>query len=219
MPATSRHAGREHRSRANSRIGGVLTALLGLCVTLCATSTLPASAAQPRSSCSGTALARPGCLRTSSLDQASYEEAEETEEETPEGGEEAATAEVEAEEAEGGESVLPTSASDGSIVISHLKLTSRATAALTQRLPSASSIGFSFTLSAPASLHVAIVRQTSTGGHKRWTMLPDSLTLSVGEGHTSRSLKGHNHLSAGRYRLTVKPTGGRSRSIYLSVRR
>jgi hypothetical protein len=48
-------------------------------------------------------------------------------------------------------------------------------------------------------------------------MLPDSLVLSLSQGHVARSLKGHNHLSAGRYRLTVKPTGGRSRSIYLSV--
>jgi hypothetical protein len=190
-----------------------------LCVMLCAGSTLSASAAQPRSSRSDAAIAQAGYLRTFPLARASDEEAEEQEEEMPEGGEEAATAEVEAEEAEGGEAVLPTSASASSIVISQLKLTPRATAALTQRLPSASSIGFSFTLSAPASLHVAIVRQASTSGSKRWATLPDSLTLSVGQGHVSRSLKGHNHLSAGRYRLTLKPAGGRSRSIYLSVRR
>jgi hypothetical protein len=158
-------------------------------------------------------------MPASPLTLANYAEAEEAEEEMPEGGEEAASAEVQAEEAEGGEAVLPTSASDGSIVISQLKLTSRATSALTQRQPSASSICFSFTLSAPASLHVVIVRQTSTGGHKRWTVLPDSLTLSVGQGHANRSLKGHNHLQAGRYRLTLKPAGGHSRSIYLSVRR
>ncbi|HXC46059.1 MAG TPA: hypothetical protein VNU24_05590, partial [Solirubrobacteraceae bacterium] len=113
----------------------------------------------------------------------------------------------------------PSGSSAGSIVISQLKLTSRTTAALARALPSASSIGFSFMLNAAARLHVAIVRETSTGGHKRWTLLPDSLALSAGQGHVSRSLKAHNHLSAGRYRLTVKPTGGRSRSIYLSVRR
>ena len=50
-----------------------------------------------------------------------------------------------------------------------------------------------------------------------WDVLPDSLTLSSAHGHVARSLKGHNRLLAGRYRLTVKPTGGRSRSIYISV--
>ena len=48
-------------------------------------------------------------------------------------------------------------------------------------------------------------------------MLPDSLSLSLTQGHVARSLKGHNHLQVGRYRLTVKPAGGHSRSIYLSV--
>ncbi|HXC46289.1 MAG TPA: hypothetical protein VNU24_06755, partial [Solirubrobacteraceae bacterium] len=79
----------------------MLTALLGLCLTLCATSALPASAAQARSSCSGVALVQPGCPLASPLAQTSFEETEEAEEEMPEGGEEAATAEVEAEEAEG----------------------------------------------------------------------------------------------------------------------
>ncbi len=146
-------------------------------------------------------------------------EAEEPEEELQEGGEEAATAEVEAEEGEEGEDASPAtgSKSANSVAVSHLELTTRATAALARRLPSASAIAFSFMLSATANVRVTIVRQTSTGGHKHWATLPDSLTLSLTQGHVARSLKGRNHLSSGRYRLTVKPTGGRSRSIYLSV--
>jgi uncharacterized protein involved in type VI secretion and phage assembly len=153
------------------------------------------------------------------LAHTSDSEAEEAEEEPQEGAEEAATAEVEAEEAEGGEDASPATDSDGadSVAVSHLQLTARASAALARRLPAASAVAFSFTLSAAAEVRVTIVRQTSTGGRKRWDTLPDSLTLSLTRGHVTRSLKGRNHLSPGRYRLTVKPTGSQSRSIYLSV--
>jgi hypothetical protein len=153
------------------------------------------------------------------LADTSNSEAEEAEEEPQEGAEEAATAEVEAEEAEDGEETSPASGADnaGSVAVSNLKLTARATAALAHRLPTASAVAFSFTLSARADVHVTIVRQTSSGGHKHWATLPDSLALSLTQGHVARSLRGRNHLSPGRYRLTVKPTDGHSRSIYLSV--
>lgn len=206
----------ERGSRTASQVGGLLVALSCLCAMLCATTTSPAAAAgQPRSFCSP----QHGCTRTAVLAHTSDGEAEEVEEEPQEGAEEAATAEVEAEEAEDGEETSPTTGSDSaaSVTISHLELTARATAALARRLPTASAIAFSFTLSASADVHVAIVRQTSTGGHKHWATLPDSLTLSLTQGHQARSLKGRNHLPPGRYRLTVQPTGGRSRSIYLSV--
>ena len=84
-------------------------------------------------------------------------------------------------------------------------------------MPPASAVAFSFTLSARATVHVTIVRQASTDGSKHWDTLPDSLTLSLSHGHVARSLKGRNHLSPGRYRLTVKPADGHSRSIYLGV--
>jgi len=210
-----REAGKR-KSRAVSQVGVLLMALLCLCVMLCGTITSPAVAArQAGTACS----ARHGCARTAVLANTSDSEGEETEEEAQEGEEEAATAEVEAEEAEGEEDVSPTTGSDSadSVSVSNLKLTARATAALAHRLPPASAIAFSFTLSARANVHVTIVRQTSTGGRKHWDALPDSLALPLAQGHVARSLRGRNHLSAGRYRLTVKPTGGHSRSIYLSV--
>lgn len=193
-------------------------ALLGLCVMLCGTLAVPASAvAQPGPSCSTLKVTQGSC--TPVFAHTSDSEAEEAEEEPQEGEEEAATAEVEAEEAEDGEDISPTTGSDGSgsAAVSSLKLTARATAALTHRLPTASAIAFSFTLSARADVHVTIVRQTGSGGREHWATLADSLTLSLRGGHVARSLKGRNHLSPGRYRLTVKPTGGHSRSIYLSV--
>jgi hypothetical protein len=216
IAAACTHKAGERESRAALRMSGLLVALLCLCAMLCATTTSRATAAgQPRSFCSP----QHGCTRTAVLAHTSDSEAEELEEEPQEGAEEAATAEVEAEEAEDGEETSPATSSDNanSVAVAHLELTARATAALARRLPSASAIAFSFTLSATADVRVTIVRQTSTGGHKHWATLPDSLTLSLTQGHVARSLKGRNHLSPGRYRLTVKPAGGRSRSIYLSV--
>jgi hypothetical protein len=207
----------DRKSLAASRVGGLLVVLSCLCAMLCATTTSPAAAAgQPRSFCAS----RHGCTRTAVLAHTSDSEAEELEgEELQEGSEEAATAEVEAEEAEDSEATSPTNGANSahSVAVSHLQLTARATAALARRLPAASAVAFSFTLSATADVHVTIVRQTSTGGRKRWDTLPDSLTLSLTQGHVARSLRGRNHLSPGRYRLTVNPTGGHSRSIYLSV--
>jgi hypothetical protein len=97
-------------------------------------------------------------------------------------------------------------------------LTAKATAALRHGKAPASAVEFSFVLSAPAKLYVTLVEQTSSHGHKSWTMLPDSLTTTAGKGRASGRLTGHNRLSAGRYRLTLKPSSGRSRSIYLTVR-
>lgn len=204
----------ERDSSAASQVGVLLVTLLCLCVTLCVTTTPRAAAAgQPRSFCSP----RHGCIRGTVLAHTSDSEAEEPEEEEIEESEEAATAEAEAEETENGEAVPSATGSDDSVAISNLKLTARATAALAHRLPTASAIAFSFTLSARADVHVTIVRQTGLSGHEHWSALPDSLTLSLAKGHAAHSLKGHNRLSAGRYRLTLKPTGGRPRSIYLSV--
>jgi hypothetical protein len=206
-----------------TRPGRLPIALLGLCIciALCATavSTVFAAGTTTRP-CSTSNGERRDCGRTEVFAHASDSEAEEPEEEVQEGSEEAASAEAEAEEAES-EAGASSASEDhaGSVAVSNLRLTARATAALAHHLPSASAVAFSFTLSAPTSVHVTIVRQTGTSGHGRWAMLPDSLTLSLARGRTAHALKGRNHLSAGRYRLTVKPSGGRSRSLYIDVRR
>ncbi|HEY5287615.1 MAG TPA: hypothetical protein VIJ50_10975 [Solirubrobacteraceae bacterium] len=214
VKAPARKAG-ERQSRTASQAGGLLVALLCLCAMLTATATAAAagSGGSPSSP-------RHGCARTAALAHTSDNEAEEPEEELQEGGEEAATAEAEGEEGEEGEGASPATGSKraDSVAVSHLELTSRATAALAQRLPTASAVAFSFTLSANASIRVTIVRQASAGAGRHWDALPDSLTLSLARGHVARSLRGRNRLLPGRYRLTVKPAGGHSRSIYLSVR-
>jgi hypothetical protein len=160
------------------------------------------------------------CARAPAIAKASDSEGEEPEEELEEGGEEAATAEAEAEET-GSEAISSSGRSGGlaSVVLSHLRLTVQASTALERHRPSASAIGFSFMLSAPSKVRVTLVEQTTVHGHEQWTALPDSLTVNAGLGHVSRNLTGHNRLSPGRYRLTLRPLTGRSRSIYLSARR
>jgi hypothetical protein len=167
----------------------------------------------------------PGCMRATAIahasDNESEGESEGLEEELEEGAEEAASAEVETEEMENGTDSSPSagSSSASAVVLSHLQLTAGATAALAHRLPSVSAIGFSFTLSAPARVQVTLLRQANGSARTRWIALPDSLTLSVAKGHVTRSLRARKRLTAGRYRLTLKPANSRARAIYLSVRR
>jgi hypothetical protein len=193
--------------------------LCGLLV-LCSTALAARSIFSPSGvSCSGSSEARLGCASTA----IAAGEGEEDEGSEEGGGEEdAASAEASAEES--GPSSNPQATNSGSsgnvVVLSRLRLTSSATSALKHRRPPASTVRFSFTLNAPAKLHVTIVKQTSGVGmarKKRWTTLPDSLILSAGQGRVERSLTGHNRLSPGRYRLTVKPITGNPRSIYLST--
>jgi hypothetical protein len=225
ITTTRAHAAGDHRHRLTSLLGGALATLLALW-TMCCT-VPPRSFAAPNFAMSSTrspcSKLRPGsteCTNALAIAGASNSEGEEGEGlEEGEGGEAVASTEAEAEEA-GSEAVSPLSdhASHHSVVLSQLRLTAKATAALKRTHPSASVVGFSFTLSARAKVHMTLLKQTSVNGHKQWTMLPDSLTITVGKGRASQSLVGHNTLSPGRYRLTAKPTAGRPRSIYLSAR-
>jgi hypothetical protein len=214
------HKARKPTRRPTSWLAVSLLALLGSWTT--ATLMPSASAAAgPTHSCHASA-STPDCAPTAIAHASDNEgEGEELEEELEEGTEEAASAEVEAEEGERGAGNSPSAGSSGAsaITLSHLQLTAGAIAALAHRLPSVSAIGFSFTLSAPSRVQVELLRQASDRGRTRWTVLPDTLALSVAQGHTTRSLKAHSRLTPGRYRLTVKPADSRARAIYLSVRR
>ncbi|HEY3866240.1 MAG TPA: hypothetical protein VGL54_09175 [Solirubrobacteraceae bacterium] len=149
--------------------------------------------------------------RATEAAEAAEEAAASAEAEAEEAAEDATEAKAEAEEAASG-------ARPGTdVVLSDLKLTGRASTMLRHRQPVASAVTFSFTLSAPATVSVTLVKQTDVEGHTRWVPLPNSLTLPAAKGQDHSSLKGHDRLSPGRYRLTVKPAGGRSRSIYLNV--
>jgi hypothetical protein len=201
-----------------------LIALLGLCAMLCGTTAPSADADAARTSRfprTTSSLAQRGYMHTSPLARTSESEGEETEEELEEDEEGTATAEAEVEEAGSAEAGSPSNRAgdSGAAVLSRLRLTAQATVALERRHPSASTIAFSFTLSAPTKVRVTLLEQTGSPGRTHWATLPDSLTVGANRGRVSDSLAGHNHLAPGRYRLTVKPSGGRSRSIYLSARR
>jgi|SRR5580693_5469103 hypothetical protein len=193
---------------------------LALLLACCATPS-PVLAASPMGSGCVRADDALGCVHIAATGlSAGGSEAEEPGEELEEGSEEAGgEAEVEEEAVTEGGSASDRGRAGRGVLVSNLELTARATAALARHRPSASSIGFSFTLSAPCKVRVSLVEQVDTDGRELWATLPDSLTAAVAAGHVSRDLTGHNRLTPGRYRLTVKPLAGRSRSIYLSVRR
>ncbi len=103
--------------------------------------------------------------------------------------------------------------SSGPAVLSRLALTHNAVVALHGARPAASRVGFAFTISAAARVHVTLARLVRVTGRARWRLLSDSLTLSATQGRDSRRLHAHNTLAPGRYRLTLAPAHGTARSL------
>ncbi len=102
-------------------------------------------------------------------------------------------------------------------VLSALALTRNATIALRHDPARISRIAFAFTLNVPARVRVTLAEQVLAHGHTRWQVLPDSLTVAAARGRDSAHLRAHGTLSPGRYRLTLTPLRGRSRSIRFRV--
>jgi hypothetical protein len=112
----------------------------------------------------------------------------------------------------------------GTPTISHLSLTMRALAALhrTQRAASAhgvalAEIAFAFVLSGADRVAVSVDRLVRHGGRARWRRLRGAFVLSAHAGRNRGHLRGAGTLPAGRYRLTLQPSGGRARSLALVV--
>lgn len=104
------------------------------------------------------------------------------------------------------------------IVLSKLRLTHKSATSLRHH-PAASQVEFSFSLAKSMKVLVTLVKQGKPHARKRWTALPaDSVTIPAAKGSSRRHLSGRNRLSAGRYRLTLWPSHGRPRSIYVTVR-
>jgi hypothetical protein len=220
MTATSTGHPGMHTPRAVVLAGCLVAALASLWITCWASTPLAAAATVTPRPCSAAALL--SCTQSLAIAHTSDNEATEPEEELEEGSEEAATAEAEAE-AEEGDSEEGGSSSErsapGDVLLSGLRLTANATTALEHHHPLASAIGFSFTLSTAAKVQVTLLEQTDAYGHTGWVALPDSLSLNAKQGRVSHELRGHNRLTPGRYRLTLDPSGGRARAIYLDARR
>jgi len=97
--------------------------------------------------------------------------------------------------------------------LSALSLTRNAIVALNRVRPRVSLVGFAFTISAPARVHVTLSKRVRLRGRPRWQVLPDSLTLTAVGGANRHRLAGHDTLTPGRYKLTLRPAHGAARSI------
>jgi hypothetical protein len=222
--------------RAQSRLTALLARTLSMLILLCALySTIAISSttiARANSMCLPSNMNHSVCSSFQKIVPAADGEAQEDEEELEEGEEVGAPTEVKAEEAGSGANP-PSNATTGSqssssgpspasargvAIVSRLKLTARTTASLKRRTSKASTVEFSFVLSAPATVKVTLVRQTHSTNRK-WVMLPDSLSLNAPKGQVASKLHAHNLLPPGRYRLTVKPLDGAPSSIYLNASR
>jgi Subtilase family len=102
-------------------------------------------------------------------------------------------------------------------VVSGLRLTARAVAALRGARPHVSQVGFAFALSTGTSLRVTLARRVRAGGRLRWKQTAwASLLLATG-GQEARHLHGRRALIGGRYQLTLLPAGGRAETISFRI--
>ncbi len=101
----------------------------------------------------------------------------------------------------------------GTVLLSNLALTARASAVFARGLPTISQVAFAFTLSAPARVGVKLSRLRRIDGRLRWVSARGGFTLTAGRGRGRSHLRGHGTLPAGRYRLTLRPAHGAARSL------
>jgi hypothetical protein len=117
--------------------------------------------------------------------------------------------------------ILPASASAGSDalvpILSAPALRRTAAAALRRGKPRVSRIAFAFTLNVAARVRVSLAKQVTVHGRVRWQTLPYSRTLAGAAGRNSAHLSARGALAPGRYRLTLAPALGASRSLAFGV--
>jgi hypothetical protein len=222
-------------------VTGAIAAVLALLISACAATAAVAKPPSMGVPCSKAPAGTAPCAGTGTLgedtgeeeageEEAAEEEADEAEEEASsdtaneESGSQSAPPERGATPSGNAPSSSPRSvptAEAGAAVVSQLKLSARTRATLRRHTASASTLQFSFTLSTPTTVKVALLRQVGSRGARggRWRTLPGALTLAAGRGRVSHRLAGRNRLSKGRYLLTVVPAGGRPRSIVIDARR
>ena len=124
--------------------------------------------------------------------------------------------------APGGSSSTTTASSSSTVAgptieLTAFALTPSALLALNGARPKVSEVGFAFTLSAVARVHVALAKLLQAHGRKRWQTLPYAITLAGARGRDRARLSAHRTLTPGRYRLTLTPVHGSARSIVFQV--
>lgn len=114
---------------------------------------------------------------------------------------------------------LPGATRPPAAIVSALRLTRRAIAALSRRHPRIGNLGFSFALSVPARVRVTISKRAHVHGLTRWVVISKPFTILGRGGTQARRLSGRRVLAAGRYRLTLTPASGTPKSIVFQIRR
>jgi hypothetical protein len=102
--------------------------------------------------------------------------------------------------------------------ITGLTLTSSASAAIREGSLAISRIAFAFTVNATSRVRVTLARATRVGGRLHWSREPGSFALTATRGGDRFRMKGRAALGAGRYRVTLTPTGGPARSLTFVLR-
>jgi subtilase family protein len=114
----------------------------------------------------------------------------------------------------GAVAATPTSAP----VVSALKLTRSALAALTRPRAKVSKVGYAFTINAAARVRVTIAKRIRVRGHLRWKTISAPITFTTARGSHTGRLTGRTALPRGQYRLTLTPERGTARSIAFQIR-
>ncbi len=104
------------------------------------------------------------------------------------------------------------------IRVSDLGLTPAAIGALDYGWPTISRVAFAFTLSAATRVRIALAKLVRRGGHWRWQVLRDSITIQAGKGRNRVHLRARGRLAPGRYRLTLTPARGSPLSLIIYIR-
>jgi len=101
----------------------------------------------------------------------------------------------------------------GTVRLSRLALTARASAVIARGLPMLSQVAFAFNLSGPSHVRATLSRLVMAHGRARWAAATGTLTLTAPAGRDRSRLRGRAKLAPGSYRLTLAPAHGRARSI------
>ena len=103
-------------------------------------------------------------------------------------------------------------------VVSALKLTRSALAALTRPRAKVSKVGYAFTINAAARVRLTIAKRIRVHGHLRWKNISTPITFTTARGSHTARLTGRTALPRGQYQLTLTPERGTARSVAFQIR-
>ncbi|HTA37026.1 MAG TPA: S53 family peptidase [Solirubrobacteraceae bacterium] len=102
-------------------------------------------------------------------------------------------------------------------VISALKLTHAALAAIARRRAKLAQLGFSFKLSASSRVRATVSVRVRVHGHLRWRTISAPLSFLAAIGTNAHKLTGRAQLAPGQYMLTLTPARGAAKSLLFRI--